>query len=484
MHTAKRVHKWARLFITDREDLPMNLYGSWNVSLLDTGELAKELHANLQTIGKYVSAQDIVRFLDREDIKSQYGLKKSISLATTRRWMHMMDFRWTKAPLGQYTDGHGREDVVTYRQTCFLPTIAELEWNMRSWKDDIEEARDWRDPAAKRVVVWWHNESTFYANDRRKVYWVHLTEKAVPCQKGEGVSIMVADFISVDYSWMTSPDSKQCTRILFKASKNHQGYFSNEDILSHACQAMDLLENWYSTETHVLVFDNAPTHLKRADDALSARKMSKYPTKRGRPFFGVQRNVVDESGQPVYRTNGKVMKEIVRMADARLADGSPQSLYFPPGDPQEGAFRGMVDLLEERGYKDIDGICAKCPGFKCPKDTPHCCLRRMLYNEPDFAEVESLLEVTCRARGFQVIFLPKFHCKLNFIEQCWGHAKRTYCQFPPSNYEADLEHNVIAALDAVPLCTMRQFATRSLRFMDAYRKGLDGKQAMWANRRY
>ncbi|EGO02459.1 hypothetical protein SERLA73DRAFT_47125, partial [Serpula lacrymans var. lacrymans S7.3] len=111
-----------------------------------------------------------------------------------------------------------------------------------------------------------------------------------------------------------------------------------------------------------------------------------------------------------------------------------------------------------------------------------CCLRHMLYNEPDFAEVESLLEVTCRAQGFQVVFLPKFHCELNFTEQCWGHIKCTYCQFPPLNSEANLEHNVIAALDAVPLCTMHQFATQSLCFMDAYRKGLDGKQAMWAKR--
>ncbi|EGO04271.1 hypothetical protein SERLA73DRAFT_118506 [Serpula lacrymans var. lacrymans S7.3] len=165
---------------------------------------------------------------------------------------------------------------------------------------------------------------------------------------------------------------------------------------------MDLLENWYPTETHILVFNNAPTHLKQADNALSACKMSKYPTKPGRPFVG------------------------------------------------------MVDLLEERGYKDIDGICAKCPGFKCPTDTLHCCLHCMLYNELDFAEVESLLEETCRARGFQVVFLPKFHCKLNFIKQCWGHTKCTYRQFPPSNSEADLEHNDIAALDAVPLCTMRQ----------------------------
>ena len=69
--------------------------------------------------------------------------------------------------------------------------------------------------------------------------------------------------------------------------------------------------------------------------------------------------------------------------------------------------------------------------------------------------VESLLETTCRARGVQVLFLPKFHCELNFIKQVWGHAKHVYCEFPPSSKESDLEKNVIKALDSVPLLVMR-----------------------------
>ncbi|KAG1788180.1 hypothetical protein EV424DRAFT_1650792 [Suillus variegatus] len=35
-----------------------------------------------------------------------------------------------------------------------------------------------------------------------------------------------------------------------------------------------------------------------------------------------------------------------------------------------------------------------------------------------------------------------------------------------------------------PLVSMRKFATRSLRFMDAYRKGLNGKQAAFATKKY
>ncbi|KAF9221496.1 hypothetical protein BS17DRAFT_711193 [Gyrodon lividus] len=55
-----------------------------------------------------------------------------------------------------------------------------------------------------------------------------------------------------------------------------------------------------------------------------------------------------------------------------------------------------------------------------------CCCRRMLYNEPDFDNVQSTLELACASEGVHVLFLPKLHCELNFIEQCWGHAKRTY----------------------------------------------------------
>ncbi|KAJ7787695.1 hypothetical protein B0H13DRAFT_2395179, partial [Mycena leptocephala] len=41
--------------------------------------------------------------------------------------------------------------------------------------------------------------------------------------------------------------------------------------------------------------------------------------------------------------------------------------------------------------------------------------------------------------------------ELNFIEQCWGYAKRIYRMFPPSSKEEDLTRNMLEALDSVPL---------------------------------
>ncbi|KDQ53649.1 hypothetical protein JAAARDRAFT_136897 [Jaapia argillacea MUCL 33604] len=135
----------------------------------------------------------------------------------------------------------------------------------------------------------------------------------------------------------------------------------------------------------------------------------------------------------------------------------------------------------------MQSLRSECKGFKCPKgfdERKPCCCRRLLYNQPDFVNVESRLETMCKARGYQVVFLPKFHCELNFIEQCWGAAKRKYRLNPTSSTEADLERNVVSALDSIPLTQMRKFATRASRFMDAYRKGLNGRQAAWAGKKY
>ena len=88
---------------------------------------------------------------------------------------------------------------------------------------------------------------------------------------------MVADFVSADYGWLCSRDGTQSARIVFRPGKNRNGYFNHHDIIAQAEKAMDILRRDYPDEEHILIFDNATTHLKRADDAISARKMPKGP---------------------------------------------------------------------------------------------------------------------------------------------------------------------------------------------------------------
>ena len=221
-------------------------------------------------------------------------------------------------------------------------------------------------------MVWFHDKCTFYANDRRIVRWVHETETAVPRAKGEGASLMVADFVSADYGWLTSLDGDQSTRVLFKAGKQREGYFTNKDILNHAGTAMDILDQDYRDEDHVLVFDNATTHLKRDEDALSATKMPKFAPKVGNNW-GVEVDEMDENCNPVHGTDGKVLKMKVRMDNAKFADGSPQSLYWPEGHERAGTFKGMAAILVERGFAHAFKLRAQCKDFKCAADATDCC---------------------------------------------------------------------------------------------------------------
>jgi len=182
--------------------------------------------------------------------------------------------------------------------------------------------------------------------------------------------------------------------------------------------------------------------------------MPKHVPKEGKNW-GVEVNQIGTNGKPVYAANGKICKKKVQMSVGTF-DGRVQPLYFPQNHPCAGVFKGMAVILEERGFTDASNLKVQCKDFKCPKDSTCCCCRRILYTQPDFVTVESLLETHCKARGYQILFLPKFHCELNFIEQCWGYVKCLYRQFPASSKEADLESNVLAALDLIPLITMRR----------------------------
>ncbi|KAG1753997.1 uncharacterized protein EDB91DRAFT_1043616, partial [Suillus paluster] len=170
----------------------MNIYGTWNSSILEDKDFAQELLLHLQGIGKYVRAMDIVEYLDQAKMKSRLKLTKTISLSTAQCWMNHVGYRWSKTPTGQFVDGHKRVDVVEYRQAVFLPVWAKLLSHTRVYTPNGNEGAV-PQLSTRRVIIWNHNESTYYANNRRKIRWVHKSETAIPYAKGEGASLMIAD---------------------------------------------------------------------------------------------------------------------------------------------------------------------------------------------------------------------------------------------------------------------------------------------------
>lgn len=221
---------------------------------------------------------------------------------------------------------------------------------------------------------------------------------------------------------------------------------------------MDILSKHYPNEDHVLIYDNATTHQKRAPNGLSASKMPKNIPKPG-TNWGVEVPQRDVNGRTLRGTDGKPITYKASMTPGRFSDGRPQSFYFPPGHPRAGIFKGMAVILEEHGYSNATKLLAQCPNFKCKDpDNGLCCCRRILYQEPDFEDAPSLLKELGGQRGFPILFLPKFHCELNFIEMVWGRAKYWYRRNPPSSREDDLEANMINALEAVSLAEMQRYA--------------------------
>ncbi|KAJ2923570.1 hypothetical protein H1R20_g13522, partial [Candolleomyces eurysporus] len=185
------------------------------------------------------------------------------------------------------------------------------------------------------VVVWFHDESIFYAHDRRGKRWFHKDAPAKPYAKGEGISLMVADFVSADYGWLAAPDGRSA-RIILRPGKNRDGYMSNDDILEQATLAMKLVHELYPNENHLFVYDNATTHLKRPDASCSARKMPKNPKE-----LLVEVPISDSDGKTI-----PGQKEKVQIQPGYF-NGQIQSFYYPLNHELGGQFKGMAQILEE-----------------------------------------------------------------------------------------------------------------------------------------
>lgn len=205
--------------------------------------------------------------------------------------------------------------------------------------------------------------------------------------------------------------------------------------------AIKIVKDTFPQFTHVFIYDNAPSHTKRPNDAISARRMPKSSVQE------FPRSTVDSKGRKVE----------IRMEPGTLSNGTRQSFYYPDNhSTYPGWFKGMAKILQERGLGHIAEKRAQCPDFKCEPGRTDCCCLRALLSQPDFESRGSSLEEAARQLGSMVVFLPKYHCELNPIEQCWGYAKKKYREMPHTNKESVMEKYVLDAIDSVPIESIRR----------------------------
>ena len=85
--------------------------------------------------------------------------------------------------------------------------------------------------------------------------------------------------------------------------------------------------------------------------------------------------------------------------------------------------------------------------------------------------------------GHICMFLPKYHCELNFIKYFWGAVKH-YLQENCDYSFATLKLNMPKALASVPVELIQKWEHRSWRFIDAYSEGLDSHSAQLKVKEY
>jgi hypothetical protein len=106
---------------------------------------------------------------------------------------------------------------------------------------------------------------------------------------------------------------------------------------------------------------------------------------------------------------------------------------------------------------------------------------RILEAELDFRTEKSMLEHVIVQAGHEVIFYPKFHCELNYIEYYWAAVKR-YTRENCRYSFTELEKTVLEGLNVVDIKTIRRFADRSKRWLMAYINGLSEEQRAYAEK--
>ncbi|KAJ7691705.1 hypothetical protein B0H17DRAFT_1200839 [Mycena rosella] len=360
VYCARRFASLSREYITSRKVLPINPYGMWRQSMLADEDLATDVREHLQELGKFITADKLVDYLSREDVMDKHGLDKKISVRTARRYLNELGYRFKSEKKGQYSDSHERDDVVYYREEVYLPTLKGFQDRSCIFDTDGSVTTPSLPPGARRTVIWYHDESIFYAHDHRRKSWYHKDADAVPYKKGDGSSYMVADYFSADFGWLRSRDGRPVARRAMRPGKNRDGYFSAADIEEQAIVACTTVTERWPDYDHVFIYDNATTHRKRSPGALSARTTPKSisgtrgggkKSKDSKPDhnFLVPVNKRNSDGSLMYDVHGTLLKENILMTGAFFADGSVQNLYFPSrARKHAGKFKGMEILLEER----------------------------------------------------------------------------------------------------------------------------------------
>jgi hypothetical protein len=176
-------------------------------------------------------------------------------------------------------------------------------------------------------------------------------------------------------------------KIIYPGS-NGDPWWDNKQLMDQIRSAIEIFEATHPNCQALFIFDQSSAHALLPPDALKAFEMNKSNG-------GAQRKQCDTI---IPQSN----------LDVRFR-GQPQKMTTASGEA-----KGLKAVLEERGF-DVSRLRAKCAPV-CPFESHNCCMARLLSQQEDFINQESMLETLIKSAGHECIFLPKFHCELNLIK--------------------------------------------------------------------
>jgi hypothetical protein len=259
-------------------------------------------------------------------------------------------------------------------------------------------------------------------------------------------------------TWPKYEDGRPIREAIQTLEYGNGNYWTGDKMVDHTIKAaIPIFERAFPGCQALFAFDNASNHTSYADDALRVEKMNLNP-------------------------GGKQS----RMRDGYIHNQQrPQSMIFPDDHPNRkfaGQPKGIKQVLVERGLwpqsgQRSDGLaflldCSTADGKPgCSQDLPGgCCARSLLGAQQDFKEQSGRIQEEVEAGGHEVIFYPKFHCELNFIERFWCLAKRWLrdnCEYSIGG----LRKNLPKALASVSSVSINRFYEHCMRIISAYSSG-------------
>jgi hypothetical protein len=315
-----------------------------------------------------------------------------LCIRTARRWLIKLGWRHTLIKKGVYMDGHERADVVKYRQEVFLPLMAKYEARMVHFEGpDLERVEPNLQPGEREIIANFHDESTFHGNEQKSSAWLRPGEQPLR-KKGRGRLIHASAFINPITGRLILVDAdgnvlRDSMKVIYPGS-NGDPWWDTQQLLKQMVDAIDIFEAAHPNKQSLFIFDQSSAHASLPPNALRAFEMNKSDGGKQR----VQRDTIIPDSNPTEALRGRV-----------------QTMTLPDGRP-----KGLQRVLEERGFK-VSHLRTKCAPV-CPIENQDCCMARLLSQQDDFKNQESMLETYIRSRGHECIFLPKFHCELNPIE--------------------------------------------------------------------